>query len=81
MNKHKLTMISLLLSVGIASTYAESVNDKSATSPLIAKDAAAVTESGKPAGSAPGVKCLRQENGRAIYQVGSGSYRFVCATK
>jgi alpha-L-rhamnosidase len=41
-----------------------------------AKDAAAVTESGKPANKADGVKFLRMENGAAVYEVGSGQYRF-----
>jgi alpha-L-rhamnosidase len=35
-----------------------------------------VTESGKPAAKAAGVKFLRMENGAAVYEVGSGSYRF-----
>lgn len=41
-----------------------------------AKDAAGVTESGKPAATADGVKFLRMENEAAVYAVGSGSYRF-----
>jgi len=41
-----------------------------------AKDAAGVTESGKPAAQAKGVKFLRMENGAAVYEVGSGTYRF-----
>jgi alpha-L-rhamnosidase len=41
-----------------------------------AKDAAAVTESGKPASKAAGVKFLRMENGAAVYAVESGSYSF-----
>ena len=45
------------------------------------KDAATVTESGKPATQAPCVKFLRQEKDRSIYEVGAGSYRFGCATK
>ena len=40
-------------------------------------DQAKVTESGKPAKRAVGVKLLRYEKGAAIYSVGSGSYRFV----
>ncbi|MCX6997428.1 MAG: family 78 glycoside hydrolase catalytic domain [Kiritimatiellaeota bacterium] len=39
-----------------------------------------VTESGKPAAKAQGVKWLRMENGAAVYEVGSGSYRF-CSGK
>ena len=42
-----------------------------------AKDAAAVTESGKPASEAEGVKFLRMEKDRAVYQVSAGSYGFV----
>ena len=41
-----------------------------------AKDAAAVTESGKPADKAEGVTFLRLENGAAVYVVGSGTYQF-----
>ena len=45
-----------------------------------AKDAAAVTESGKPTGKVEGVKFLRMENGAAVYEVGSGYYRFCSET-
>jgi alpha-L-rhamnosidase len=48
-----------------------------ATAYIPAQDAATVTESGKPAGDAPGVKYLRTETGAAVYEVGSGSYHFV----
>ena len=41
-----------------------------------AQDPAAVTESAKPAGEARGVKFLRNEAGAAVYEIGSGSYRF-----
>jgi alpha-L-rhamnosidase len=40
-----------------------------------AKDAAAVTESGKAAAEAEGVKFLRMENDRAVYQVAAGSIK------
>jgi alpha-L-rhamnosidase len=40
------------------------------------KEASTVTESGKPAIKAKGVKFLRMESGAAIYEVGSGSYKF-----
>ena len=40
------------------------------------KDAATVTESGKPAGEAKGVKFLRMEKNAAVYAVGSGNYQF-----
>jgi alpha-L-rhamnosidase len=44
-----------------------------------AKDAAGVTESGKPVAKAEGVKFLRMENGAAVYEVGSGTYQFQSA--
>ena len=44
-----------------------------------AKDAASVTESGKPAGEAKGVKFLRFEKNAAVYAVGSGNYQFQSA--
>lgn len=47
-----------------------------ATIHVPATDAAAVTESGLPADRAAGVKLLRMENGRAVFEVGSGNYRF-----
>ncbi|GAA3896005.1 alpha-L-rhamnosidase [Streptomyces lacrimifluminis] len=36
----------------------------------------AVTEGGRPARAAKGVRFLRMENGAAVFEVGSGSYRF-----
>ncbi len=47
-----------------------------ATLYLPAPASAAVREGGKPAGEAAGVRFLRHENGRAVYQLGSGSYVF-----
>ena len=44
-----------------------------------AKESAGVTEAGKPAASAPGVKFLRMEDGAAVFAVGSGSYQFQSA--
>jgi alpha-L-rhamnosidase len=41
-----------------------------------AKDETGVTESGKPAAKAVGVKFLRMENNAAVYEVGSGTYCF-----
>ena len=41
-----------------------------------AKAAAQVTESGKPAAQAQGVKFLRQEGGLAVFEVGSGQFSF-----
>jgi alpha-L-rhamnosidase len=35
-----------------------------------------VTERGKPASQAEGVKFLRMENGAAVFEVGSGNYEF-----
>jgi alpha-L-rhamnosidase len=40
------------------------------------KDATGVTESGTPATKAVGVKFLRMEANAAVYDVGSGIYRF-----
>ena len=44
-----------------------------------AKEAAGVTESGKPTEKAEGVRFLRMERGAALYEVGSGRYRFKSA--
>ena len=44
---------------------------------LPAREARRVTERGLPAGEAPGVKLLRQENGQAVYEISSGIYQFV----
>jgi alpha-L-rhamnosidase len=41
-----------------------------------AQDATSVTESGKSASDAPGIKYLRMEAGAAVYEIGSGSYHF-----
>jgi alpha-L-rhamnosidase len=35
-----------------------------------------VTESGRPAGSAEGVKYIKEENGKVIFEIGSGNYSF-----
>jgi alpha-L-rhamnosidase len=48
-----------------------------ATLRMPAADMAAVTESGKPADAAEGVKFVKMEEGAAIYELGSGCYRFV----
>lgn len=50
--------------------------NSTATVYIPAKDAATVTESGKPADKAEGVKFLRMENNAALYAVGSGTYQF-----
>jgi alpha-L-rhamnosidase len=47
-----------------------------ATVYLPAADPAGITESGKPAAEAEGVKFLRMEQRAAVYEVGSGSYAF-----
>jgi alpha-L-rhamnosidase len=41
-----------------------------------AKNEGAVTESGKPASQAEGVRYLRREEGCAVFEVGSGNYAF-----
>jgi alpha-L-rhamnosidase len=41
-----------------------------------AKDAAVVTESGKPASDVAGVKFMGMENNAAVYEVASGTYQF-----
>jgi alpha-L-rhamnosidase len=41
-----------------------------------AQGPATVTESGKPASEARGVTYLRTESVAAVYEIGSGSYRF-----
>lgn len=41
-----------------------------------ARDAASVTEGGKPVDQSLGVKALRTEPGSAVYSIGSGSYTF-----
>lgn len=48
----------------------------SATVYVSARDAASVTESGKPLAQAPGVKVLRTEGGRVVLAVESGHYKF-----
>ena len=40
------------------------------------QDASTVTEGGIPAKRSRGVKFLRMDNGSAVYEIGSGSYRF-----
>ena len=42
---------------------------------------AAVLESGKPAAESAGVKFVRKEADRAVFEIGSGNYSFVSATK
>jgi alpha-L-rhamnosidase len=47
-----------------------------ATVHVPAQSATTVTESGKPAADARGVKFLRYQDGRAVFEVGSGQYAF-----
>jgi hypothetical protein len=47
-----------------------------ATVHIPAANSESVTEGGKPASSAPGVKFLRIEQGKAVFEVGSGDYDF-----
>ena len=42
-----------------------------------ARSSGSVTESGKPAGTSEGVRFLRMEADKAVYEVGSGKYVFV----
>ena len=44
---------------------------------LPANSEKSVTEGGKQASSATGVKFLRMEDGRAVFEIGSGDYSFV----
>jgi len=41
-----------------------------------AQSAVRVTESGQPAAQSEGVKFLREENGRAVFEIASGEYNF-----
>jgi len=50
-----------------------------ATVYIPARDAAAVSEGGRPATQAAGVKFVRMEAGAAVFEVGSGEYRFASA--
>ncbi len=50
-----------------------------ATVTLAAKDAKSVSEGGRAANVAPGVKLVGQKDGNAVFAVGSGVYRFVVA--
>jgi alpha-L-rhamnosidase len=50
--------------------------NSTATVYIPGNDLAAVTEGGRAASGARGVKYLRTEGGAAVYEIGSGSYRF-----
>ena len=47
-----------------------------ATVCIPASSVASITESGRPVQNAEGVKFLRQEDGKSVFEVGSGSYQF-----
>ena len=51
----------------------------SATVHVPAADASSVTESGRRAASAEGVRFVRMDGGAAVFTVASGSYRFASA--
>jgi alpha-L-rhamnosidase len=53
----------------------------SATVYVPTSDTAAVQESGKPVGQAEGVSFLREEDGNAVYSVGSGTYEFAAPAR
>jgi alpha-L-rhamnosidase len=44
-----------------------------------ANNPAGVTESGVPAGKAKGVRFLRQQDGAAVFEIGSGTYSFAAS--
>jgi alpha-L-rhamnosidase len=48
----------------------------SATVSVPVADAAAIKEDGKPAANAVGIRLLRVESGRTLFEVGSGTYHF-----
>ena len=50
--------------------------NSTATVYIPATDEKSVTESGKPATTAEGVKFVRVENGAAVFEIGSGTYKF-----
>ena len=55
--------------------------DTTATVLVPAKNADAITESGKPLAKAPGVKFLRMEGDRAVLEAEAGSYKFGTTAK
>ncbi len=50
-----------------------------ATLYLPAKDPASITESGKPIAVAKGIRFIEFKNGKAVYELPSGNYRFIAA--
>jgi alpha-L-rhamnosidase len=55
--------------------------NSTATAYVPADDAASVTEGGVPADEAEGVELVRVEEGYAVFEVGSGRYRFESQTR
>ena len=51
--------------------------NSTATVYVMSQDGEKVTESGKAAGTSPGVRYLGSDNEHAIFEVGSGTYEFV----
>jgi alpha-L-rhamnosidase len=47
-----------------------------ATVRLPARNVASITESGKPVKKVKDVRFLREEDGKAVFEVGSGNYKF-----
>ena len=62
---------------GVYSLHVEIPTNTTATVYVPTKDAALVTESGKPAIQSTGVKFLRTEGGAAVFVIESGRYSFV----
>ena len=61
---------------GRFSLHVEVPANATATVYVLAKDAAAVTEKGKPATQAEGVKFMKMDEGNAVFAVESGRYSF-----
>jgi alpha-L-rhamnosidase len=64
------------------STFALSVTvpaNTTATVYLPTSDAASVREGNKPVPEVAGIKLVRTEKGFAVYEIGSGTYKFSCA--
>ena len=59
-----------------AFTWAVTVPPNTTATVYMPENAASLTESGKPIAKASGVKFLRTEKGRAIYELQSGDYYF-----
>ena len=66
---------------GIFTWHIEIPANTTATVYVPTSDAKAITESGKPAESADGIKFLRTESDRAVFELGSGRYSFASKYK